>query len=63
MPYTNLTARKESPKWSERLEIIAIELELFDSKQCLVSVCYRPPSCDTCEWLKLFTAFLETTVH
>ena len=47
MPYTNLTARKESPKWSERLEIIAIELELFDSKQCL----------------KLFTAFLETTVH
>lgn len=32
-----------------------------NSKKSLVCVCYRPPSCDLDEWLKLFTAFLETT--
>ena len=37
--------------------------DIFGSKKCLVCVCYRPPSCDSGEWLELLTAFLETTVN
>ena len=61
--YNRLTAGKKCPNWSDRLEIVAIELELANSKKCLVCSCYRQPSCDIYEWLELFTAFLETTSH
>ena len=61
--YNRLTAEKNSPNWSDRLELIAIELEMANSKKALRCVCYRPPSCDINEWLELFTSFLETTSH
>jgi hypothetical protein len=61
--YNRLIASKNNPNWSDRLEIIALELELINSKKSLVCVCYRPPSCILDEWLHLFTAFLEETSH
>ena len=61
--YNRLIASKNNPNWSDRLEIIALELELINSKKSLVCVCYRPPSCNLDEWLHLFTAFLEETSH
>ena len=61
--YNRLTAGKNSPSWSDRLELIAIELEMANSKKALFCVCYRLPSCDINEWLELFTSFLETTSH
>ena len=44
--YSRLTAGKGGLNWSDRLEIIAIELKLSTSKKCLACVCYRPPSYD-----------------
>jgi hypothetical protein len=61
LPYTRITAGKNGPNWSDRLEIVAIELDMSTCKKCLACVCYRPPSCDSHEWLALFMAFLETT--
>jgi hypothetical protein len=63
IPYNRLIASKNKPNWSDSLEIIALELELINSKKCLVCVCYRPPSCNLDEWLHLFTAFLDETSH
>ena len=63
IPYSRLIASKNKPNWSDSLEIIALELELINSKKCLVCVCYRPPSCNLDEWLHLFTAFLDETSH
>ena len=42
--YNRLTASKNNPNWSDRLEIIALELEMMNTKKSLVSVCYRPPN-------------------
>jgi hypothetical protein len=63
VPYTRITAGRNGPNWSDRLEIVAIELDMSTSKKCLACVCYRQPSCDSHEWLALFTAFLETTAN
>ena len=63
VPYTRITAGRNGPNWSDRLEIVAIELDMSTCKKCLACVCYRPPSCDSHEWLALFTAFLETTAN
>ena len=49
--------------WSDRLEIIALELEMMNTKKSLVSVCYRPPNCNLNEWLELLKAFLNDTSH
>jgi hypothetical protein len=49
--YNRLTASKNNPNWSDRLEIIALELEIMNTKKSLVSVCYRPPNCNLNEWL------------
>ena len=51
------------PNWSEKLEIVAVEIELKNSRKILVSVCYWPPSCNPSEWLTLFMAFLESCSH
>ena len=59
IPYKRIVAN-ESPDWSEKLEIVAVEIEMKSSRKILVSVCYRKPSCDPKEWLKFFTSFLET---
>ena len=45
--------------WSDRMEIIAVELESQRNKKYLVCVCYRPPNCDLKDWLNLFAAFLQ----
>ena len=47
----------------DRLEIIALELELLISKESLWCACYRPSSCNLNEWFELFTAFLQETSH
>jgi hypothetical protein len=36
-------AEKKNPNWFDDLEILAIELEMFNSKKCLACVRYRPP--------------------
>ena len=59
IPYKRIVDN-ESPDWSEKLEIVAVEIEMKSSRKILVSVCYRKPSCDPKEWLKFFTSFLET---
>ena len=56
--YNRINSRNNSPNWSDRIEIIALELNLLNSKKTLVCACYRPPSCDLEEWFELFTAFL-----
>jgi hypothetical protein len=61
--YNRLTASKNNPNWSDRLEIIALELEIMDTKKSLVSVCYRPPNCNLNEWLELFKIILNDTSH
>ena len=61
--YGRLFASKNNPNWSDGLEIVALELELMNSKKSLVSVCYRPPNCDLHEWLELFKAFLNEISH
>ena len=48
--YNRVTSRKNSPNWSDRSEIIALELKLLNSKRSLVCACYRPLSCDLDEW-------------
>jgi hypothetical protein len=63
VPFTRITAGRNGPNWSDRLEIVAIELDMSTCEKCLACVCYRPPSCDSHEWLALFTAFLETTTN
>ena len=50
--------RITSSVWSDRMEIIAVELESQRSKKCLVRVCYRPPNYDLKDWLNLFVSFL-----
>ena len=61
--YNRVTSRKNCPNWSDRLAIIALELELLNSKKTLVCVCYRPPSCKLDEWLESFTTFLQEISH
>ncbi len=61
--YNRINSRNNSPNWSDRIEIIALELNLLNSKKSLVCACYRPPSCDLEEWFELFTAFLQETSH
>ena len=61
--YNRLTASKNNPNWSDRLEIIVLELEMMNTKKSLVSVCYRPPNCNLNEWLELFKAILNDTSH
>jgi exonuclease III len=61
--YNRVTSGKNCPDWSDRLEIIAPELELLNSKKSLVCVCYRPHSCELDEWLESFTTFLQETSH
>ena len=51
--------RITSSVWSDRMEIIAVELESQRNKKCLACVCYRPPNCDLKDWLNLFAAFLQ----
>lgn len=51
--------RVTSAIWSDRLEIVAVELETRGPKKCLMCVCYRPPNCDLVEWLSLFESFLQ----
>ena len=59
--YNRLISGKNCPNWSDHLEIIAIELDLLNSKKSLLCVCYRPPSYGLNEWLELFSAFLQET--
>ena len=61
--YNRINSRNNSPNWSARIEIIALELNLLNSKKSLVCAYYRPPSCDLEEWFELFTAFLQETSH
>ena len=61
--YNRLILGKNCPNWSDHLEVIAIELDLLNSKKPLVCVCYRPPSCGLNKWLELFSAFLQETSH
>ncbi len=44
--YNRINSRNNSPNWSARIEIIALELNLLNSKKSLVCAYYRPPSCD-----------------
>ena len=62
IPYKRIVA-SNGPNWLEKPEIVAVEIELKNLKNILVSVCYRPPSCNPSEWLTLFTAFLESCSH
>ena len=61
--FNKITSRSKSLNWSDRLEILALELTQSNSKKTLVCVCYRPPNSDLNEWLELFTTFLEETSH
>ena len=51
--------RITSGVWSDRMEIIAVELESQRKRKCLVCVCYRPPDSDLKDWLNLFASFLQ----
>ena len=56
--------RIHSGIWADRLEIIAIKIEITDSKKIMLCVYYRSPRWKKPyldEWLGLFTLFLETT--
>ena len=59
--FNRLNANKNFPDWSAHLELIAIEVDLANSKKCLVCVCYRPPNCNFKEWFHLFSSFLQET--
>ena len=59
--FSRLSASNNCPNWSDQLELIALQVELADSKKCLVCVCYRPPSCNLEEWLHLFSSFPQET--
>ncbi len=59
--FNRLNASKNFPDWSAHLELIAIEVDLANSKKCLVCVCYRPPNCKFKEWFHLFSSFLQET--
>ena len=56
--------RIHSGIWADRLEILAIEIEITGSKKIMLCVCYRSPRWNKPyldEWLGLFTSFLEIT--
>ena len=61
--FNKITSRSKSLNWSDRLEILALELTQSNSKKTLVCVCYRPPNSDLNEWLELFTTILRETSH
>ena len=40
--YSRITVRRHPLNWSDRLELLALELKKSNSKKTLVCVCYRP---------------------
>ena len=59
--FSRLSASNNCPNWSDQIELIAVQVELANSKKCLVCVCYRPPSCNLEKRLHLLSSFLQET--